>query len=688
MEQTSATLSRAGASNMTQDAAVIPTTPLPITVPTPTTQPSGNTTSTALLSGSNATAKTPAPSFMSFAPLPTKPIVTRTLTPPTPTNPPTTSLSIPPALQGASLQKVTPPWTIISSVLQDTPSLSTSSQPALLLTSAVHTTPTQTYSPQATPDPPTISPLRPQPVFLAQATKTSDVRYPNPVSSVSPQYTSLPKTGASSNIATATSAVASKVQLAPKKASSVRVAHLKRQERSHSPELGEIVSDKEDTEKEDFNTTSTGKVTSQVQRDVAEGRKPGVQQNIQQKLQLATTERALQDKGNADEIIGALTGSVSLQDTPDALVVSRPVLALEPQDYHPSQPSKQSPQQQQQQSPQQQYQEPKPIAVVNTARAEVNPTILLHDIKIWMEIETKKRKDDSALLERLVIKNTVLEAKLDEHISKMEQETKRQESHRAITHSRNQDISSLKEQSLAQDLKMSQMENQVEARMRQMLQQDLQVVRNALQEERVDNLAKDLEVKRAEAMETMAKARAEMLDARQMVAEAREERANAMERAAKAEADNQMLLRVINELQGTGWRLSEQGQGQSHSDGQFLDAGVQGYGRLPSIPSAATVLYPELQFDHRLRQLAPGSPLSRFMRFGTEMQQSFSSSSTESLVEPTATAATAHDPKFKRMEMASVKLENELISHPHVDPDMTEDDEGRTDTDGDATEEE
>ncbi|KAF8947245.1 hypothetical protein BGZ47_009874 [Haplosporangium gracile] len=59
----------------------------------------------------------------------------------------------------------------------------------------------------------------------------------------------------------------------------------------------------------------------------------------------------------------------------------------------------------------------------------------------------------------------------------------------------------------------------------------------------------------------MAKARAEVRDARQMIAEAREERANATERTARAEADNQMPLRVINGLQGTGWRLSGAGAG-------------------------------------------------------------------------------------------------------------------------------
>ncbi|KAF9128461.1 hypothetical protein BGW39_005027 [Mortierella sp. 14UC] len=739
-EPASTALPGSGASKATQKTAAVETGPLTITAPTPTTLPPGNATSAALPSGSSASTKAPAPSFMSFTPLPTATTTTWVASIPTPTSLPTTSLSAPPASQGASFRKATPQPTHISP-LQVTPAPPTSSRPSPIPSSAVRPTPAQSSPSQATPATPTssqpapasssavrptpsqrsarlqsvvescmadvavaksdedaqaasqrlyeafvpltaqendASPPQPAPVIQTQGAEISHAQYPSPVGSASPQQTSPPKAGDSLDKTTTTLAATSEVQPVPKQASSTDARHQKQQEQQQSPEQGELVSNKEDAEEDESVGATTSVASSQDRQDAAVSQKTDTQlkQQHHQQQPIAPV-RLLQDKRDAEEIINAPMDNVFLQDKSGALATSKPTLALGPQDH-------QCPQQSQHQPPLSPHKETKPFAVASPARAEVNPTILLQDIKTWMETEAKKRKDESALLERLIIKNTLLETKLDEHVSKMEQETKRQEAHRAKTHSWDLDISSLKERSLAQDLKMSQMENRVESRMRQTLEQDILVVRNELQEERVDNLTKDLEVKRAETMETMAKARAEIRDARQMVAEAREERANAMERAARAEADNQMLLRVINELQGTGWRLSGQGHGRSH--GQILDAGVQDQGGSPSIPIPTT--QSGLRFDHHPQPLASGSPSSRFMRFGVSMQQSFSSSSTESLVEPTAAAATVADPAYNRMEVISVKLENEFISRLHVDPDMTEDDEGRTDTDGDATEEE
>ncbi|KAG0295767.1 hypothetical protein BGZ96_011002 [Linnemannia gamsii] len=328
-------------------------------------------------------------------------------------------------------------------------------------------------------------------------------------------------------------------------------------------------------------------------------------------------------------------------------------------------------------------------------------------------------KNQSALLRHLLVRNTLLETKVEEHTTRMEDELKKQEVHRSktsatptaatatattitqSTHSWDQELASLKKRTLTQDLKISQLETQLESRIRHSLEHDLTVVRNELQEERVENLTKDLEIKRAEAIDAMAKARAEMRDARHMVAEAREERANAMERAARAEADNQMLLRVINELQGTGWRISSghgqaqaQGQVQAPSRGRVQDAGIH----LLGLSSSA---HPRSRTDYLHHPFTP-TPLSAagssstFMRFGTSMQQSFSSSSTESLPERAAAGAAAGaaatgrgaDPSIHRMGFISVKLENDFISRLSVDPDLTEDDDNRTDTDHEATDEE
>lgn len=324
------------------------------------------------------------------------------------------------------------------------------------------------------------------------------------------------------------------------------------------------------------------------------------------------------------------------------------------------------------------------------ATAEVNIPSLLQDFKSWMETETTKHQDQSVLLQSLIAKNTLLESKLEAYTTRWNDEVKKQEAHRLIptvAHSCESDLASLKERTLTQDLKISQLEAQIESRIRHSLEQDLAVVRNELQEERVDNLTKDLEIKRAEALEAMAKAREEMRDARQMVAEAREERAHAMERAARAEADNQMLLRVINELQGTGWGFSGQAQAQGL---QGQDAGIHHTGPLSSS------LHPRPRVDqlhYPLTTTSAGS--SAFMRFGTSMRQSYSSSSTESLASAGALGVAATDPSIHRMEVISVKLENDYITrlnavipNPDLDPDMTEDDEGRTDTDHDATDEE
>ncbi|KAF9549203.1 hypothetical protein EC957_004503 [Mortierella hygrophila] len=387
-------------------------------------------------------------------------------------------------------------------------------------------------------------------------------------------------------------------------------------------------------------------------------------------------------KDRTEKIVGAIVikDDNPLLDPQDAsMVASQPEAAeaLGPQLHH-HHPQLQQPK------------EPRTVMTTTTATAEVNIPSLLQDFKSWIEAETKKHQDQSALLQNLFAKNALLESKLEAHTTRWDDEVKKQEAYRSIstmTHSCEFDLASLKERTLAQDLKISQLEAHLESRIRHSLENDLAVVRNELQEERVDNLTKDLELKRAEAMEVMAKARAEIRDARQMVSEAREERANAMERAARAEADNQMLLRVINELQVTGWRVSGQAQAQGL---QGQDAGIHHTGLLSSS------VHPRPQIDHPhypLTTTTAGS--STFMRFGTAMRQTYSSSSTESLASADAAGAAAADPSIHRMEVISVKLENDYIArlnavipNPDLDPDMTEDDEGRTDTDHDATDEE
>lgn len=395
---------------------------------------------------------------------------------------------------------------------------------------------------------------------------------------------------------------------------------------------------------------------------------------------------------DAEKITGAIVTKDDnpLQDPQDiTMVASQPdvVLSLGPQvHYHRPQL--------------QQAKEPQPVATTMAAMAitaaaaaataEINIPSPLQDLKSWMETETKKHQDQSALLQSLLAKSALLESKLEAHTARWDDEVKQQEAHRSlptVTHSCEFDLASLKERTLAQDLKISQLEAHLESRIRHSLEHDLAVVRNDLQEERFDNLTKDLEIKRAEAVDAMARARAEMRDARQMVAEAREARANAMERAARAEADNQMLLRVINELQGTGWRVSGQAQAQGR---QGQDAGIHHTGLLSSsVHSRPQIDHPHYPFT----TTAAGS--STFMRFGASMRQSYSSSSTESLASAGAGGAVATDPSIHRMEVISVKSENDYIArlndvipNPDLDPDMTEDDEGRTDTDHDATDEE
>lgn len=420
-----------------------------------------------------------------------------------------------------------------------------------------------------------------------------------------------------------------------------------------------------------------------------------VHQEHQQQQQLAKPSRKVLSpiKKDAEKIVGAIVAKDdnSLQDPQDISTIasqSDVAVSLGPQ-IHCHHPQSQQPK------------EPQPVATTVAAMAitataapataEVNIPSLLQDFKSWMETETKKRQDQSALLQSLLAKNTLLESILEAHTTRWDDEVKKQETRRSIptaTHSCEFDLASLKERTLAQDLKISQLEAHVESQIRHSLEHDLAVVRNELQEARFDNLTKDLEIKRAEAVDELARARAEMRDARQMVAEAREERANAMERAARAEADNQMLLRVINELQGTGWRASGQAQAQGL---QGQDAGIHGAGLLSS--SA----HPWSQTDHPhypfTTTAAAGS--STFMRFGTSMRQSYSSSSTESLASAGRAGAVATDLPIHRMEVISVKLENDYIArlntvapNPDLDPDMTEDDEGRTDTDDDATDEE
>ena len=380
---------------------------------------------------------------------------------------------------------------------------------------------------------------------------------------------------------------------------------------------------------------------------------------------------------NVDAII--VKDDNPLQDPQDiSMVASQPdvVVAPGPQ-FHNHHPHLQQPK------------EPKSVATTTAATAEVNIPSPLQDFKSWMETETKKHQDQSALLQSLLAKNALLESKLEAHTARWDDEAKKQEAHcpmPTVTHSCEFDLASLKERTLAQDLKISQLEAQLESRIRHSLEHDLAVVRNELQEARVDNLTKDLEIKRAEAVDAMAKARAETRNARQMVAEAREERANAMERAARAEADNQMLLRVINELQGTGWRVSGQAQAQGL---QGQDAGIHHAGLLSSS------VHPRSHIDHPHYPFTTTAGSSTFMRFGTSMRQSYSSSSTESLTSARAAGAAATDPSIHRMEVVTVKLENDYIArlnavipNPDLDPDMTEDDEGRTDTDHAATDEE
>ncbi|KAF9927692.1 hypothetical protein FBU30_002956 [Linnemannia zychae] len=308
--------------------------------------------------------------------------------------------------------------------------------------------------------------------------------------------------------------------------------------------------------------------------------------------------------------------------------------------------------------------------------SEIETSIALQNMRSWMESESKIHAE---LIQRLLIKNTLLETKLDDHINRMESETQKQQAYRVQNNSWSQDYSSIKERIMEQDLKISQLERTLEAQARQTLEKDVAVARNELKEERMEGLAKDLEIKRAEAKEAMAKARAEMRDARHMVAEAREERANAMERAAKAEADNQMLLRVINELQGTGWKLSEKARDQSQDQSISQDEGIH------DGPSHSLVMNSEFRLDHRIRPLtAPEivrSSQPNFRRFGTVIRPSFSSSSTESLTD-------APRQIIRPLEAISIKLESEFINRLEIDPDMTEDDEGRTDTDHDATEDE
>ncbi|KAG0316387.1 hypothetical protein BGZ97_006958 [Linnemannia gamsii] len=385
---------------------------------------------------------------------------------------------------------------------------------------------------------------------------------------------------------------------------------------------------------------------------------PDIAHPSQQQQPITSLEGVSVKKG-AEKIIGAPTDHNASQNPSLMFMASQSdvVIGLGPQDSHLQK-------------------DPKPVVtttatmttaeITSTVPAEVSIPSLLQDIKSWMETESKRHQDQSAFLQRLLVQNTHLETKLEEYTTRMDNEFKKQEAclskatipttavtatatNTQSTHSWDQELASLKERTLTQELKISQLEAQIESRIRHSLEHDLAMVRNELQEERVDNLTKDLEIKRAEAVDAMAKARAEMWDARQMVAEAREERANAMERAARAEADNQMLLRVINELQGTGWRMSS-GQGQAQAQDQVQDAGIH---RNMGFPSS---VHPRSRIDYLQHQFtsshvgAAGSS-STFMRFGTSMQQSFSSSSTESLPERTAAAvAGGVDPSIHRME--------------------------------------
>lgn len=433
---------------------------------------------------------------------------------------------------------------------------------------------------------------------------------------------------------------------------------------------------------------------------------PDVAHPSQQQQLIKSSGDCMLMKKVAEKIIDASTDLNASQDPSPVSMVSQPnmVIALGPQDHHHLQPQMDLTSG----ATMTTTTTTTTAAITDMMAAEVNIPSLIQGIKSWMETESRNQ---SALLQHLIVRNTLLETKVEEHTTRMEDELKKQEAYRSktiaaaaaaavttgsqSTHSWNQELAFLQKRTLTQDLKISQLETQLESRIRHSLEQDLTVVRNELQEERVDNLTKDLEIKRAEAVDAMAKARAEMRDARQMVAEAREERANAMERAARAEADNQMLLRVINELQGTGWRISSghgqaqaQGQVQAPGRGRVQDTGIHHMGSSSSVHPRSRIDY--LHHPFTSTPLGAVGPSSTFMRFGTSMQQSFSSSSTESLPERVAAGAEPGgvDPSIHRMEFISVKLENDFISRLSVDPDLTEDDDNRTDTDHEATDEE
>ncbi|KAF9103593.1 hypothetical protein BGX29_003157 [Mortierella sp. GBA35] len=690
--------------NLPQGTTVIAKTPAPTTTLTSTLpgQPQAATKAQNVTPASGSPSVTtpwskPAgPSFMSFTPLPTVPASSTTFTPPTVRSATSTLVTVtqhpmvakPSVQQPASLQAMSLPFGAPTPIPKLTSNWNVPPQPAQSHSAKPLSTQPQSAQPQTTPKPTpaqATQPLSMQPHSILKLVPTQSAQ--SQIAQVT-QLQSSQSTQPQSNVMTV-SAQSSQPQPSQPQTTQLQSAQSQlTQPQSSQPQLVTsrpglpqpadpttkplVVSTSLITPYQQPTSVSTHYPSPMASTSPTQPSHPNYNSSlattvapsaasvapqipeksfqpevVHHEQQSTVPGRVSLDKDDADKIIGGLKGDVSSQDQMETPTTAKPDMAPSLQ-HHDRQP------------------EPQLARVVNCARGDVGVSTILQDIKVWMEMEAKKQQDQATLLERLVVKNAVLESKLEEHASRMADEAKKQEAHRTKTHYWNMDISSLKERALEQDLKISQMESHFQSRMRRILEQDIVVARSELKDERVENLTKDLEIRRAEAMESMAKARAEMRDARQQVAEAREERAQAIERAARAEADNQMLRRVINELQGTGWRLPQ---------AQPQEAGDQ---IRPSVATAALTTQAGLRID-AYRPHAHPRP-SPFMRFGTTMRSSFSSSSTESLVEASAAVG--------RMEVISVKLENEFIRRLEVDPDKTEDDENRTDTDRDVTEEE
>ncbi|KAI8606162.1 hypothetical protein EDD21DRAFT_361679 [Dissophora ornata] len=98
-----------------------------------------------------------------------------------------------------------------------------------------------------------------------------------------------------------------------------------------------------------------------------------------------------------------------------------------------------------------------------------------------------------------------------------------------------------------------------EATQRHQAEQRLAEMAAQLQEEGMKALKRDLEAKRAEAMTMMYKAQVDMREASAIASKAREERAEALYKAARAEAENEKLLRRMKEMECrySGSKLNE-----------------------------------------------------------------------------------------------------------------------------------